>query len=73
MSRFFSPGLWRVEQDNSNASCNRLENPIGFANIRSRLGNPFGHMTRTFLLRMSRGNVTVFGNRLHLNLPVDFL
>jgi len=23
---------WRVEQDNSNGSCNRLENAIGFAN-----------------------------------------
>ena len=39
--------------------------------VRSCLGNPFGHMTRLFPLRISRENVIVGSNRLHLDLSND--
>ena len=51
-----------MEQDNGNGSGNRLQNPTGF-----------GHMTRTFPLRILHGNVTVAGSRLQHNLSIDFL
>jgi len=64
----FHRGPRRV-QDNSNGSCDRLENLLVLLTVRSRLGNyPFGHRTRIFPLRVSHGNIIVVGNRLHLSI-----
>jgi len=38
--------------------------------VRSGTENPFGHLTRKFPLRISRGRVTVTGNGLHFNLSI---
>jgi len=63
----FHRGSRRVDQDNSNGSCNHVENSTSFAN----LGNSFGHTTRTLPLSILHEKVTVAGNRLPLNLSIN--